>query len=86
MNVSDIVVVIPAYNDQEGLETTLRSLDRFGLAMIVAVDDGSDPPLEAPFDIFTPFKLIRHDKNNPTRITTIDIHINFFINPFLFQV
>ena len=29
MNVGDIVAVIPAYNDQEGLETTLRSLDRF---------------------------------------------------------
>ena len=63
MNVGDIVAVIPAYNDQEGLETTLRSLDRFGLAMIVAVDDGSEPPLEAPHDLSTPFKLIRHDKN-----------------------
>ena len=63
MDVSDIVAVIPAYNDQEGLETTLRSLDRFGLAMIVAVDDGSEPPLEAPHDLSTPFKLIRHDKN-----------------------
>ena len=63
MNVSDIVAVIPAYNDQEGLETTLRSLDRFGLAMIVAVDDGSEPPLEAPNDLSTPFKLVRHDKN-----------------------
>jgi len=63
MNVSDIVSVVPAYNDQEGLETTLRSLDRFGLAMIVAVDDGSEPPLEAPHDLSTPFKLIRHDKN-----------------------
>ena len=63
MDVSDIVAVIPAYNDQEGLETTLRSLDRFGLAMIVAVDDGSEPPLEAPNDLSTPFKLVRHDKN-----------------------
>ena len=60
---SDIVSVIPAYNDQEGLEITLRSLDRFGLAMIVAVDDGSEPPLKAPSDISTPFKMIRHDKN-----------------------
>ena len=63
MNVGDIVAVIPAYNDQEGLATTLRSLDRFGLAMIVAVDDGSEPPLEAPHDLYTPFKLVRHDKN-----------------------
>jgi len=60
---NDIVAVIPAYNDQEGLEITLQSLDRFGLAMIVAVDDGSEPPLEAPYDISTPFELIRHDKN-----------------------
>ncbi len=59
----DIVSVIPAYNDQEGLETTLQSLDRFGLAMIVVVDDGSEPPLKIPFDISTPFKMIRHDKN-----------------------
>ena len=60
---NDIVSVIPAYNDQEGLETTLQSLDRFGLAMIVVVDDGSEPPLKIPFDISTPFKMIRHDKN-----------------------
>ncbi len=60
---SDIVSVIPAYNDQEGLEITLRSLDRFGLAMIVAVDDGSEPPLKAPSNISTPFKMIRHDEN-----------------------
>ena len=46
MNVSDIIAIIPAYNDQEGLETTLRSLDRFELSMIVVVDDGSEPPLE----------------------------------------
>ena len=63
MNVGDIVAVIPAYNDQEGLETTLRSLDRFELSMIVVVDDGSEPPLEEPNDLSTPFKLIRHDKN-----------------------
>ncbi len=58
-----IVSVIPAYNDQEGLETTLQSLERFGLAMIVVVDDGSEPPLKIPFGISTPFKMIRHDKN-----------------------
>ena len=63
MNVSDIIAIIPAYNDQEGLETTLRSLDRFELSMIVVVDDGSEPPLEEPNDLSTPFKLIRHDKN-----------------------
>jgi glycosyltransferase involved in cell wall biosynthesis len=60
---SNIAAVIPAYNEQEGLETTLQSLDRFGLSMIVAVDDGSEPPLEVSSNISTPFELIRHDKN-----------------------
>lgn len=41
-----LAVLIPVYNDQEGLELSLASLDESLPLDIVVVDDGSDPPIQ----------------------------------------
>lgn len=42
----DLAVLIPAYNDQVGLEQTLDSIDEIdGSFTVVVVDDGSEPPI-----------------------------------------
>jgi len=41
-----IAVLIPVYNDQDGLERTLASLQQNGeTADVIVVDDGSEPPV-----------------------------------------
>ncbi len=57
-------VLIPAYNCQEKLEATLRSLQSQELdATIYVVDDGSHPPLVLPDIDTASVKLVRLEKN-----------------------
>lgn len=42
----DIAVLIPVYNNQEGLERSLASIDENFPLDVVVVDDGSDPPIQ----------------------------------------
>jgi mycofactocin glycosyltransferase len=58
-----VAAIVPAFNDQDGLQQTLLSLDRLGLVKIVVVDDGSDIPLQAPQSLSTPIIMIRHERN-----------------------
>lgn len=59
-----LAVLIPVYNDQEGLEISLESLDvepeRFD---IVVVDDGSREPIRVSKNYLHPVHLIKLEKN-----------------------
>lgn len=58
------MVLLPAYNDQAGLERSLASLDRDGASFdVVVVDDGSTPPLVAPAGLSFAVTLLRHSPN-----------------------
>lgn len=51
-----LAVLIPAYNDQAGLERSLESLTRDGADFdVVVVDDGSKPPIQVPDNL--PFRV-----------------------------
>lgn len=59
-----LAVLMPVYDDQAGLERSLASLGEDGAAFdVVAVDDGSTPPLVLPADL--PFRavLLRLERN-----------------------
>ncbi|GAB5099281.1 MULTISPECIES: glycosyltransferase [unclassified Caballeronia] len=45
---SDVAVLIPAYNGQADLERTLASFDETSPVQVLIVDDGSTPPIVAP--------------------------------------
>lgn len=54
-----ITIIIPAYNCQNELISTLASLPSRNEVKIIVVDDGSTKPLSAPADV----TLIRHKHN-----------------------
>ena len=43
MNLNDVVVLIPYFNDREGIQKTLASIDES--VNVLIVDDGSEAPL-----------------------------------------
>lgn len=56
--VLDVALVIPVWNDAEGLERLLEHARRLGgFAQIIVVDDGSNSPVTAPPDV----TLLRHE-------------------------
>ncbi|KMQ80225.1 Glycosyl transferase, family 2 [Candidatus Burkholderia pumila] len=46
---SDVAVLIPAFNGQADMERTLASFSESSTVYVLIVDDGSTPPLVAPF-------------------------------------
>lgn len=62
---SSVVVLMPIYNDQSGFERSLDSLAKSGPVAVVAVDDGSRPPIQVPQDHFPDLavRLIRLPRN-----------------------
>jgi glycosyltransferase involved in cell wall biosynthesis len=61
----DLAVLIPAYNDQVGLERTLASIDEADNSFtVVVVDDGSDPPVSLDPERY-PFRieLLKQEQN-----------------------
>ena len=60
-----VVVLIPAYKDQAGLERALESLRHDGARFdVVVVDDGSDPPLSLPQGLPFAAELLRLERNH----------------------
>jgi glycosyltransferase involved in cell wall biosynthesis len=59
-----IALLIPVYNDREGLRRTLEGLPREVPLDVVVVDDGSDPPLSFP-EVPPPHRafLVRLERN-----------------------
>jgi glycosyltransferase involved in cell wall biosynthesis len=59
-----LAVLIPVYNGQIGFERSLASLARDGERFdVVAVDDGSEPPITAPPDLPFSLTLLRCEQN-----------------------
>lgn len=63
IDIETIEAIVPAFNDQHGLEQTLNSLDRLNLKRIILVDDGSLPALYPPRNLSTPIHILRHARN-----------------------
>jgi len=60
--VLDLALVIPTWNDAEGLSRLLRQAADMGcFAEVIVVDDGSDIPIRLPTDA-AGMKLLRHDR------------------------
>lgn len=76
---SDLAVLIPVYNNQVGFERTLLSvLEEKGDYLVLAVDDGSTPPLHLPDGIQAGgnVTIVRCDKNGGiTRALNIGLQI-----------
>jgi glycosyltransferase involved in cell wall biosynthesis len=59
-----LAVLIPVYNAQRGFERSLASLARDGERFdVVAVDDGSEPPITAPPSLPLSLCLLRLERN-----------------------
>jgi Glycosyl transferase family 2 len=59
-----LAVLIPVYNGQIGFERSLASLAHDGERFdVVAVDDGSEPPITAPPDLPFSLTLLRCEQN-----------------------
>jgi glycosyltransferase involved in cell wall biosynthesis len=59
-----VAVLIPAYNCQELLDDTLRTLPQDFAVDVLIVDDGSDPPLvQSSFDTIHTVQFLRIEQN-----------------------
>jgi glycosyltransferase involved in cell wall biosynthesis len=60
----DVSIIIPAYNEEQGLSATLRQLrERFPLAELIVVDDGSTDRTAAEAERIPEVRLLRHPRN-----------------------
>lgn len=59
----NVEAIVPAFNDQDGLNCTLASLADLNLRRIIVVDDGSECPLQTAPDLSTPVLILRHSQN-----------------------
>ena len=60
---SSVSVLIPVYNDPDGLFKTLKSLDSFDAGIVLVVDDGSDEKIDYVQEFNFNLKILRLDKN-----------------------
>lgn len=60
----DLAVLIPVYNDEKGLETTLNSIDeRDNRFTVFLIDDGSDQPIKKDFNYPFHVEVVTLEKN-----------------------
>ncbi len=58
---SELTVIMPVHDDQEGVERSLGSLP--SVALVVVVDDGSPTPIVAPPHASAPVRIVRNETN-----------------------
>ena len=59
-----LAVLIPVFNDQKGLESSLQSLKRDGSEFdVYVVDDGSTPPISIPAHLSYEVRFVRQEPN-----------------------
>jgi glycosyltransferase involved in cell wall biosynthesis len=59
-----LAVLIPVFNDHDGLQKSLASLAQDGSRFdVFVVDDGSDPPIMMPSDLPFRARLLRQERN-----------------------